>query len=57
MSFVLKVLLALAIGVFVAFVGGKICEHFHIDMFWGWLAGVIAGISYFLYGPLPKVRS
>lgn len=27
--------------------------HFAIDMFWGWLAGVIAGIAYYVYGPMP----
>jgi predicted Kef-type K+ transport protein len=50
MSLLLKVLIALIIGVIVAFIAGKVCQHFNLDMFWGWLAGVVAGIFYFVNG-------
>ena len=55
-SLLLKALLALVIGVIVAFIVGKICVHFKVDAFWGWLAGVIAAIAYFLEGPGIPVR-
>lgn len=51
MSLFLKALVALLVGVFVAFVVGKICLHYNIDQFWGFIAGVIAGIAYFVRGP------
>lgn len=51
MNLLLKALIALVIGVFVAYVVGRICVHFSIDQFWGWLAGVIAGVAYFAKGP------
>lgn len=53
----LKALVALFVGVVVAFIVGKVCQHFGIDTFWGWLAGVIAGLAYFFYGSeLPAKR-
>lgn len=54
MQLLLKALFALVIGVVVAFIVGKICQHFGVDMFWGWLAGVIAGVAYFVSGPVPR---
>jgi predicted Kef-type K+ transport protein len=51
MNLLLKALIALVVGAIVAFIVGKVCVHFAIDPFWGWVAGVIAGIAYFLYGP------
>jgi predicted Kef-type K+ transport protein len=51
MNILLKALLALVVGVVVAFFAGKICVHFGIDPFWGWIAGVIAGLIYYLRGP------
>lgn len=56
MNLVLKALIALVVGVVVAFIVGKVCQHFGVDMFWGWLAGVIAGLGWFLYGPTPPQR-
>lgn len=47
MNIIVKAVIALLIGVFVAFVVGKICVHFKIDPFWGWLSGVVAGLLYF----------
>jgi steroid 5-alpha reductase family enzyme len=51
MGFLLKALVALVVGVIVAYIVGKICAHFSVDTFWGWIAGVIAGLAYFLRGP------
>jgi steroid 5-alpha reductase family enzyme len=51
MNLLLKALVALVIGVIVAFVVGKICVHFNIDTFWGWLAGVIAASASATKGP------
>lgn len=51
MNVLLKALVALVVGVVVAYIVGKVCQQFSIDMFWGWLAGVIAGLAYFVYGP------
>lgn len=51
MGLLLKALIALVIGVVVAFIVGKVCQHFAIDTFYGWLAGVIAGLIYFVYAP------
>lgn len=56
MNLVLKALIALAVGVVVAFIVGKVCQHFGVDIFWGWLAGVIAGLVYFVNGPVPTQR-
>ena len=56
MNLVLKALIALVIGVVVAFIIGEVCKHFGVDMFWGWLAGVIAGLVYFVNGPVPTQR-
>lgn len=56
MTLILKALVALMVGVVIAFIVGHICTHFGVDMFWGWLAGVIAGLAYFLYGPNPVTR-
>lgn len=52
MSLLLKALIALAVGVVVAFIAGKILQHFNLDTFYGWLAGVIAGLLYFVKGPV-----
>lgn len=57
MNLVLKALIALVIGVVVAFIIGEVCKHFGVDMFWGWLAGVIAGLVYFVNGPTPTQRA
>lgn len=51
MSILVRALIALVVGVVVAFFVGKICIHFGIDAFWGWLIGVIAGLLWFLQGP------
>lgn len=51
MSIFLKALIALIVGVVVAFFAGKICVHFGIDPFYGWIAGLIAGMIYYLRGP------
>jgi len=51
MNILLKALIALVVGVVVAFFVGEVCKHFSVDIFWGWVAGVIAGLAYFLYGP------
>lgn len=51
MNILLKALIALVVGVVVAYIVGRICLHFSIDTFWGWLAGVIAGLAYFVSGP------
>jgi hypothetical protein len=50
MGLVLKALIALVVGVVVAFIVGQVCKHFGFDLFFGWLIGVIAGILFFLYG-------
>lgn len=51
MNLLLKALIALVVGVVVAYIVGRICLHFAIDGFWSWLAGVIAGLLYFVRGP------
>lgn len=57
MSLILKALIALVIGVVVAFIVGQVCKHFGFDLFWGWLIGVIAGLIYFFYsGPVVPTR-
>lgn len=56
MNLLLKALIALVVGVVVAFIAGKVCQHFAVDMFWGWLTGVIAGLIYFVSGPTPPSR-
>jgi len=58
MNLVLKALISLVVGVVIAFIVGQVCKHFAVDIFWGWLAGVIAALAYFLYGPFgtPTVR-
>ncbi len=50
MNILLKALIALVIGVVVAFIVGRICLHFGVDQFFGWLAGVIAALLYFFGG-------
>ena len=54
MSILLKALIALVVGVIVAYIVGRICLHFNLDQFWGWLAGVIAGVAYFVNGPVVR---
>lgn len=56
MSTLLKVLIAVVVGVVVAFIAGAILKHFGLDLFWGWLVGVIAGLIYFTSGPVLPVR-
>jgi steroid 5-alpha reductase family enzyme len=56
MSLLIKALIALVIGVVVAFIVGQVCKHFGVDIFWGWVAGVIAGLLYFVSGPVPPQR-
>lgn len=51
MNLLLKALIALVVGVVVAYIVGRICLHFAIDGFWSWLAGVITGLLYFVRGP------
>lgn len=51
MRLILKALIALVVGVIVAFIVGQICKHFGFDLFWGWLIGVLAGFLYFMSGP------
>lgn len=56
MGLVLKALIALVVGVVVAFIVGQVCKHFGFDLFFGWLIGVIAGGLYFVYGPSVPTR-
>lgn len=51
MNALLKALIALVVGVVVAFIVGKVLQHYNLDMFWGWVAGVIAALAYYLKGP------
>lgn len=50
MNAILRALIALVVGVIVAFVAGVVLKHFGLDLFWGWVLGVIAGLAYFLSG-------
>lgn len=52
MNTILKALVALVIGAIVAALATYICRHFAIDEFWGVLVGIIAGIAYFIGGPV-----
>lgn len=53
MNLILKALISLLVGAVVAFVVGRVLAHFGYDLFWAWLVGVIAGLSYFFYGTGP----
>lgn len=56
MAFLLKLLIALVIGSIAGFIMTRVCLHFGIDPFWGWICGVIAGLVYLLYGSTPPAR-
>ena len=51
MNLLLKALIALVVGVIVAYIVGKILQHYSLDTFWGWIAGVIAALAYYVSGP------
>jgi len=47
MNIFVRGIIALIIGAVVALIAEKICVHFAIDPFWGWLLGVAAALIYF----------
>lgn len=51
MNTLLKALIAIVIGVAAAYIIGRVCQQFGLDLFYGWLGGVIVGLAYFLKGP------
>lgn len=46
-NILVRAIIAIIIGAVVAFIAEKICVHFAIDPFWGWLLGVAAALIYF----------